>query len=221
MVLDYKMLQNTVYEHLKSAILAGELSFDVIYSETKIACALSVSRTPVRDAVLRLNQELYVDVLPSKGFKLHKPTREDLRVAHQIRSAVETYCALALYQEREGEQARACLRQLWQIYEGQAQLAEGDVGRFWFLDIDFHRGIVGYVRNATFDTLINSYMHFFTVMPVSSFLSDRRKASTLKEHAAMLEAIGKGGEEDVRQAVKWHTDESLYTILHSRQLFES
>lgn len=212
------MLQNTVYERLKNAILAGELSFDAIYSETKIAARLGVSRTPVRDAVLRLNQELYVDVLPSKGFALHKPTREDLRVAHQTRSAVETYCALSLFEERGGPQAQKCLRAMREILEAQARLAEGDVGRFWLLDIDFHRCVVGYVRNATFDSLINSYMHFFTVMPIASFLSDKRKHSTVNEHAAVLEAIERGGEGDVRAAVTRHTDESLATILHSQRL---
>lgn len=216
--MDYRMLKNSVYDSLRTKILAGELSFDAVYSETKVAAELSVSRTPVRDAVLRLNQELYLDILPSKGFVLHKPTREDLRVAHQTRSAVETFCALALYEGRETQNGQRCLKAMRNTYEGQTRLAEGDVGSFWALDIEFHRLIVGYVHNPTFDMLINSYMHFFTVMPVSSFIRDRRKLSTLTEHGAMLEALEHGEEADVRAAVSKHTDESLNTILHTQRM---
>ena len=216
-VLDNRMLHSSVYEHLKGAILAGELCFDMIYSETKIACELSVSRTPVRDAVLRLHQERYVDVLPSKGFVVHKPTSEDLRVAHQTRLAVETFCASALFAQRTTPEAVYSLEAMRASCAGQARLAEHDVGRFWALDIDFHRHIVGYVRNATFDTLINSYMHFFTVMPVSSFISDRRKEPTIQEHMAIVDAIEQGTEADVRAAVQRHTDESLTMILNSQR----
>ncbi|MDO4546914.1 MAG: GntR family transcriptional regulator [Clostridia bacterium] len=211
------MLQSSVYEHLKNAILAGELDFDTIYSETKVASSLSVSRTPVRDAVMRLHQERYVDILPSRGFMLHKPTMEDLRLAHQIRSAVETYCALALYAERESPAARRCIASMRDYCLSQARLADDEVGRFWQLDIAFHRQIVGYVKNETFDTLINNYMHFFTAMPVSSFITDRRKDSTIREHMAMLEAIESGTQDEVREAVQRHTDESLATILHMQR----
>ena len=71
-----------------------------------------VSRTPFRDAVLRLEQERYIDIFPSKGFTLHKMTAEDILETYQLRFALETYCfkQLSIYLDTErGQQYYAKL----------------------------------------------------------------------------------------------------------------
>ena len=50
---EYKTLNTIAYEHLRRMIYSGELQFRKIYSETKLARELSVSRTPMRDALMR------------------------------------------------------------------------------------------------------------------------------------------------------------------------
>lgn len=67
----YTLLQEEAYTHIKEQILSGALREEQIYSETKIAAMIGISRTPVKDALVRLSQERLVDILPSRGFRLH------------------------------------------------------------------------------------------------------------------------------------------------------
>ena len=71
---DARLLQDKVYRQLKDKINGGELSHGQIYSETKLASELGVSRTPMKDALRRLSQDRFIDIIPSKGFKLHEMT---------------------------------------------------------------------------------------------------------------------------------------------------
>ena len=79
-------LNEQAYEHLKKMITEDQLSYQEIYSETKLAKELGISRTPFRDAIHRLVQEGYIDIIPSKGFRLHQLTQQDVTETFQVRS---------------------------------------------------------------------------------------------------------------------------------------
>ena len=87
-----RSLQTAAYDHLKRMIYSAELQFGVIYSETKLAGQLAISRTPIRDALNRLAHERYIDILPNRGFQLHLPNATDLREAYHVRLMIEGYC---------------------------------------------------------------------------------------------------------------------------------
>ena len=90
-------LNEQAYRHLQHMILTDQLSYQEIYSETKLSKELGISRTPFRDAIHRLAQEGYIDIIPSKGFTLHQLTKQDVDETFQIRSALECYCTCLLY----------------------------------------------------------------------------------------------------------------------------
>ena len=94
-----KPLQTKAYEYIKECILKNSFDYDTIYSETKMAQEIGVSRTPMRDALHRLAQERYIDIIPSKGFRIHQMTRQDIIETFQIRSAIEGYCTLQITKE--------------------------------------------------------------------------------------------------------------------------
>ena len=84
-----KSLQQQAYEHLKDLIYQDFFSYDQIYSETRVAKEMGISRTPMRDAIHRLSQEHFLDIIPSKGFCLHQMNRQDIQETFQVRSAIE------------------------------------------------------------------------------------------------------------------------------------
>ena len=63
-------LQIRAYEHLREMIEENQLEDGVIYSETRLAKEIGVSRTPMRDALQKLEQEGLIEILPSRGFHL-------------------------------------------------------------------------------------------------------------------------------------------------------
>ena len=105
-MIEMKPLQAKAYEYIKTLILNGELKVDEIYSETKIAKELGISRTPLRDAIHHLVEEGYIDIIPSKGFKLHKMTKQDVLDTFQIRSAIEGYCTFYIAQNYKSEECQ-------------------------------------------------------------------------------------------------------------------
>ena len=89
----FKILQQQAYDHIKNGILDQSFQYDQIYSESKLSLEIGISRTPVRDAVHRLYQEGLIDIIPNKGFILHKITNTEMMENQEIRSAIEGYCS--------------------------------------------------------------------------------------------------------------------------------
>ena len=87
-------LNEQAYNYLQKLIMENHFSYQEVYSETKLSKELGISRTPLRDAVHRLAQEGYIDIIPSKGFMLHQMNRKDVNETFQVRSALETYCTV-------------------------------------------------------------------------------------------------------------------------------
>ncbi|MBR1896660.1 MAG: GntR family transcriptional regulator, partial [Pyramidobacter sp.] len=87
---DYQLLQDRIYNELRKKILTGGLQAGTIYSETKLATELGVSKTPVKAAILRLSKDHYIDILPSRGFRLLELSTEDLWEMFHIRTAIES-----------------------------------------------------------------------------------------------------------------------------------
>ena len=105
-------LNEQAYEHLKKMITEDQLSYQEIYSETKLAKELGISRTPFRDAIHRLVQEGYIDIIPSKGFRLHQLTKQDVTETFQVRSALETYCTMEITRTHTSRKAKRLFREL-------------------------------------------------------------------------------------------------------------
>ena len=206
-------LNSTAYHHLKNMILSGELEFYKLYSETQTAAMLNVSRTPVRDALVRLTQEHYIDVFPSKGFMLHKPNAEDLRNARHFRLAIEGYCAAVLAAQSQGA-GKPVIARMEEILQQQASVADKAHGKaFWHLDTAFHTELVSWIQNNYFDGLYTNCNYLFTSLPVSNFFEEERHKSTLLEHAEILHALKSGDSDRARDAVIHHIEESTRAIL--------
>lgn len=208
-------LNSTAYNHLKNMILSGELEFHKLYSETQTAKLLNISRTPVRDALVRLTQEHYIDVLPSKGFMLHKPNAEDLGNARHFRLAIEGYCASLLAEQALGD-GQPVIRHMEEILQQQAAMADkAHSKQFWHLDTAFHSTLVSWVQNDYFENLYTNCNYLFTSLPVPNFFEGKRHESTLAEHRQILQALKSGNGAKAREAVVLHIEESLRAILHS------
>lgn len=211
---EYRALNSTAYQHLKSMILNNDLEFNVIYSETKIAAQLNISRTPIRDALVRLSQEHYIDILPSKGFMLHKPNVEDLVNAKHFRLAIECYCASLIASEPDAPENIRTLQEMEHTLSLQQAVSDSEhLKHFWTLDTQFHTLMVSCLNNTYFNSLYANCNFLFSSLPVTNFFAENRHLSTLKEHADILEALRSGVPEEASQAVAFHVNESCHIIL--------
>ena len=185
----YRFLQEEAYAHIKEQIVTGSLAEDQIYSETKLAAAIGISRTPVKDALVRLSQERLIDILPSRGFRLHHMSQADVWETYQLRTAVEGFCALHLAHRKETDQGAALLDALEaSVARMEAQGEQTDLEEYWAEDFAFHRLLVEFSGNQEFLQLFESYHYRMSVIAKESFHSPNRRAVAREEHQAIVDA---------------------------------
>lgn len=217
---EYRFLQEEAYAHIKEQIVSGALQKDEIYSETKMAALLGISRTPVKDALVRLNQEKLIDILPSKGFRLHRMSAEDIWSTYQLRTAVEGYCVLHLAHSKATPAFDARIAALRADLQRMERLREtATIEEYWAADFDFHRQVVEFAGNPEFLQLFESYRYRMSVIAKRSFQSPNRREVALAEHRRILEAVLKSeGRDDLAAyaAVRAHMEASRDIVLQEQ-----
>lgn len=206
-----KPLNEQAYDHLQKLITDGQLSYHEIYSETKLAKELGISRTPFRDAIHRLAQEGYIDIIPSKGFRLHQITERDVIETFQIRTALETYCTMQIARDVKEENnagLRSFFKELDWLMENMKEVMENDQGidEFCEYDFRFHRKIIDYLENEQFSSVFASFLYRMKRLAKLSLQHDGRMAQTVEEHQAILDAMKNGDTEHIYEITLVHMD---------------
>lgn len=208
---DYRPLQVQAYEYLRKRILSEELDANQIYSESQIAAELQCSRTPVKDALTRLSHAKYVDIIPSKGFRIHKLTEDDLTNTFQTRVAIETYCALSIMQQKSLVEGKATLLRLHTLLEEQRRVVEQpDISAYLQADIGFHHTIMHFLSNSDFAELYELHAYRIEAPARHSLKELERRKEALAEHEAILRAIESGDVSQCYHSVLRH-NESTFT----------
>ena len=185
----YTLLQEEAYAHIKEQILTGALQEDQIYSETRIAAMIGISRTPVKDALVRLSQERLVDILPSRGFRLHRMSEDDIWDTYQVRTAVEGFCVVHLAHRKDTPEGQTAIAELERSIARMEGLADAPLDQLWQEDLAFHSRLVAFSGNQEFSQLFESCNHRMSVIAKQSFQSPNRRQAAIGEHRAILEAI--------------------------------
>lgn len=189
-----KTLQQQTYEYLKESILSDKFSYNQIYSETKLSKEIGVSRTPMRDALHRLNQEKLIDILPSKGFILHKLTHNDVIEVFQMRCAIEGFCALSLCREFNTKKGIEYINKLESILSFQKNILNTTKNIYEFVEYDtlFHSTIVEFIDNSEFNNIFNNYIYRIKKLAINSLSHPNRIESTFNEHCDIFNCIKNG-----------------------------
>ena len=206
-----KPLNEQAYDHLQKLITDGQLSYHEIYSETKLAKELGISRTPFRDAIHRLAQEGYIDIIPSKGFRLHQITERDVIETFQIRTALETYCTMQIardVKEKNNANLRPFFKELDWLMENMKEVMENDQGidEFCEYDFRFHRKIIDYLENEQISAVFASFLYRMKRLAKLSLQHEGRMAQTVEEHQAILDAMKNGDTEHIYEITMVHMD---------------
>lgn len=211
----YTPLQQHAYDYIKDLIISEKLDQEQVYSEAYFARTLHISRTPVRDALQRLCQEEYVDILPSRGFIIHPLTRADVVAMYQMRCAIEGYC-LTNYASLAGSPETAGL--LSKLEENIARqkscLDTEDAHETYFnYDCEFHRLIVSQLGNHWFDEAFQKYIRQLQMMTKMTMTATERIQRSIQEHEAICRIIREGRKGEVAGWMHQHIDfPTRYTL---------
>ncbi|MDR1921465.1 MAG: GntR family transcriptional regulator [Candidatus Adiutrix sp.] len=209
-----RRLQDQAYDYLKEKIVSRELEEGRLYSEMKITRALSMSRTPVRDALLRLNMEGLIDIFPSRGFSVKKINQNELQETLEIRCALEGYAAYALAERIDVPTARETLFWLGESISDQEQLllsAKPDVAGFVEHNFRFHNKMIDFLKNEAITQIYTRYEGKIKDMTYRHFAAHPdRLQQAFKGHVQIVALIRSGNTDQVFARVKNHNDWSQY-----------
>lgn len=142
------------YAMVREGIVRGTYAAAVRITEQEIADALSVSRTPVREALRRLQAEGFLTVLPNVGAVVTPWTDNDTRNVFELRALLEPYGAARACMQITPEGIATVRRLAEEQYHESATRGEGHIERIGKLNSAFHRALQDFSGNARLVTLL-------------------------------------------------------------------
>ncbi|QOY38202.1 GntR family transcriptional regulator [Anaerobacillus isosaccharinicus] len=191
-VLDFSNKKSTtmatkVYDFLKNEIIRLKLPPGMSISENEIAVRLQVSRTPVREAFLRLSQEDLITVYPQKGSIVSLIDLDHLEESRYMREHLEVATAILACEDFSEEDFNEINGNL----EAQTRcIAEKNYQKFYELDDEFHSIIFSACNKARIWNVIDNMMSInFSRMRYLSLSEKLNTDKIISQHHEIVEAI--------------------------------
>ena len=175
MTLEAKNAHNYAYEYIRNRILDGSYRGGIKLVEERLAEEIGVSRTPIREAVRRLEQEGLI-----KNKRIYKPTKQDLLYLYEMRVLLESYTAKKAARNMSNE----TLNELKKTIE-KARQAQGE--SIYIANQRFHDLITNECQNPVItETLLRVRTVFYLVSLSIDFY---KRPQIIDEHEAIYMAI--------------------------------
>lgn len=209
---EYLPLRDVVFNTLHQAILKGELKPGERLMEIQLAQRLGVSRTPVREAIRKLELEGLVVMVPRKGAEVAAITVEDLVDVLEVRSALEVMAARYACDHITDEQ----LQEL-KLAENEFRhsLDNRDITACVHADMKFHELIYSATKNRRLLQILNNLreqMYRYRM----EYLKDRgTHKKLLGEHETIYNALKNRDKEMAGEAIRSHIDNQKESMVNS------
>ena len=199
----YKPLRELVFESVREAIISGQLPPGERLMEIQLAEEMGVSRTPVREAIRKLELEALVVMIPRKGAYVSGLSLKDISEVFEIRSALEGLAAELAAERITEEELENLERHLVRIADG---IERGDITSVVEIDTDFHSMLYTCSRNLRLGQTINNLREQIQRFRQTSLAYPGRMRLALDEHRRIIEAISARDPELARQLAKEHIE---------------
>lgn len=172
---------------LRSEIFTGELPAGATLPERLLAERLQVSRTPVREALIILQSEGLVELVPNKGASVRTITTDDLLEIYTVRGLLESHAARLAAEHATAEQLDA-------MEDAQTRLrrmhARGSATDQAVADLAFHTAVSDAAGSPFLATLVGQVLAFTVSFRANYKYPAERSQRALVEHGSIFEAIG-------------------------------
>jgi DNA-binding GntR family transcriptional regulator len=203
-------LADAAYAELRAAILAGRLTPGATIVETEIASLLHVSRTPVREALRRLELEGYLEREPGGRLSVHSYTDREIRDLFLVRGLLEGYAArLAATRISDAE-----LDELERLLERDMHaLRDHRIDQLATLNDQFHRLILEASRNRTLRDLVANLRERIHGLGAFAIGAGEDQHRFVEEHARMVRLLREGDAEAVEDLAREHVHKARDLLL--------
>ena len=206
----YKPLRELVFENIRQAIVKGIFAPGERLMEIQLADDLGVSRTPVREAIRKLELEGFEVMIPRRGTYVANLSIKDINDVYEIRISLDVLAAGLAAERIEPEELEELNRLLLEISEAART---GPMDKIVRLDTAFHDVLYKASRNDRLRNIINNLREQITGIRGTSMRYPGRLADTLEEHRALVDSIAARDSERAQAAARIHLENAEHTLL--------
>ncbi len=215
---EYLPLRDVVFNTLRQAILKGELKPGERLMEIALAEKLGVSRTPIREAMRKLELEGLVVMIPRRGAQVANITEKDLNDVLEVRIALENVAI-----------EKACTRmseedmgRLWlAAKEFEHTMAEGNLVRLAEADVVFHEIIYRASDNKRLNQVLNNLREQIYRYRVEYLKEEETRNVLVKEHEELTKAIRQRDVKKAQEISFRHIENQRRAIIQSIEAEEA
>ena len=211
---EYLPLRDVVFYTLRQAILKGELEPGERLMEMQLAEQLGVSRTPIREAIRKLELEGLVLMIPRRGAIVAKITEKDLRDVLEVRSSLERL-STELACERIHDSTIDELRKAQEAFK--EALNQNDITLQAQRDVEFHDVIYKATDNLRLIQMLNNLREQMYRYRLEYLKHDLAHQTLIEEHEAIIEALSKRDKETAINIIVRHVYNQELTVMKKIQ----
>lgn len=207
---EYLPLRDVVFNTLRQAILRGELKPGERLMEIQLANKLGVSRTPIREAIRKLELEGLVLMIPRKGAEVADITEKSLMDVLEVRKALEELSVRLTCDRITKEE----IGELKVAAEGfRETLNSDDITEIAEADVRFHDVIYAATKNQKLIQLLNNLHEQMYRYRIEYLKNEEVYPKLLREHDEIISRISRGEQEEAVRIVCEHIDNQVNAVM--------
>lgn len=202
-------LTETVYARVREAIVTSRIPPGAQVTEAGLADELGVSKTPVREALVRLAHIGLVEPETRRGMRVVRPSVHAIRDAYEVRTALEAQTVRLAAQRREDAEAEEITR----LARASLEAVEaGDRAGFVSYDQQFHLAIAGASGNRQLRILVADYIDLANTLRRRDVPEAGDSLECAREHVLIAEAIAERNVETAHRRLREHLTNVQYMV---------
>lgn len=207
---NHKPLREMVYEELKMQILTGAIAPGTRMMEVELAQQIGVSRTPIREAIRKLEKEGLVIIKPRRGAYASQVSTEDMVEILEVRQNMEGLAAYFAASRMQPDQLTE-LKKISEKYD--VAVSEGNMEDMIKGDTKFHRIIVESCNNKILVQMIEQLQELVLRFRYIYYDDFSRAENMPEEHKIILHAIESKDAEAAREAAELHINRMKQLVI--------
>jgi len=198
-ILNLKSLKEQVYEYLRDQLVKGELLPGSSINMDDTSKKLGVSRTPMRDALLQLETEGFVSILPRRGIIVNHLTLEDIKNYYEIIGALESAALMAHFDKINEDQ----VQKMFALNTEMKQAIDQDNFNLYYQkNLTFHDVFLNLCENKNLVKIVNTFKKRLYDFPRQEGFVKQWEQTSIHEHQELVRLIEKGKKEQASNYIR-------------------
>jgi DNA-binding GntR family transcriptional regulator len=198
-ILNIKSLKEQVYEYLREQMRRGDIMPGSAIDMEETSKKLGVSKTPLRDALLQLEMEEFVTILPRRMVVVNSLTKDDIRNYYEIIGSLESMALLNAFERLKASDIEAMQKLNSDMKDS---IAANDFDLYYERNLAFHNTFLNLCGNDSLVKLVNNLKKRLYDFPRPQGFVKEWEESSILEHQALIDLLRKGRGQDAANHVR-------------------